>query len=390
MAIKFAYYISGHGFGHLIRSLALVRFLILKKIKDFPSDQVYYPPVKNSKEIEFDITIVLNEPAHAAIIERDPFLKHISVECREFDLKIETGLNFSINIASTVDNFRDFVHKSDALIDIEKKFLKENKFDFIITDIGFIPAAAAGLAGIPCYILGNFTWEEVFFDYFQKGCNVYKSDIFFLLDCYNMAEIYFQLPLSLKFRLNTRMQPVGFITRRSKHMGGRIRKMLDMSPEKTYVFDSLDIQGYLDFRLDPSMFDRDISFVVWDRFNKKNNDSKRIMYINEDDCDFEEAVAGCDIILGKPGYNLLSQAIIFNRKVLLADRLDFIETETIISESKRYINLEIIENPDISYFSSERFNSDLRSLSISKKGVRLKPPMFGEIDLYMSLIREIL
>lgn len=387
MKIKIAYYISSHGYGHLIRSLSLLRFLISGKINDFTEDQVDYFSIRALKKIDFDISIIINDNRHAKFIAGDKILSRIPVFARGFDVNIQEGHDFNVNIIDTVNNFRDFMHRSDSFIDTEKKFIRENNFDFIITDIGFIPAAASYLAGKPCYILGNFTWEEVFFDYFQRGYNIYKSDILYLLDCYNMADIYFQLPLALKFRLNIKLQPLGFITKRSVFMGEKIRRSLNMLQTNKYVFDTADIQGHFNIVFNADRIDKNIKFIVWNRYGNIIDDD-RYFYVNEDDFDFEEVLAGCDIILGKPGYNLLAQSIIFNKRVLLLKRAGFVETDTIVSDAGRHIAVKTIEEPSAKYFISPEFGKDIDTLINTRIGIRMKPPLFGEIDFYKRILRE--
>lgn len=387
MKLKIAYYISSHGYGHLIRSLALIRFLLTKKITDFPPEEFDFFFYDKS-DIDFDITIIIDNERHASLIRKDPYLKDIHIINSNYDIAIKTSDLIDIDIKETVNDFRKFINKADHHIDDQCRVIRKHGFDLIISDIGFVPIASAGLCKLPSYILGNFTWEEVFYDYLQKGYNVYKSDILYLLDCYNMAKIYFQLPLSLKFRLNTRMVPIGFITRKSLHCGNLIREKLNLISENAYIFDTLDLQGKYGFEYNLEGFPENYKFIIWNRYDKPIN-NERFIYINEKDFDFEEALAACDIIFGKPGYNLLSQAIIYNKKTLLINRRGFIETDTILRKGRKFINIELIEEPSLDYFTEDEFSKTIKKLSILKKPIRVKPPLFGEIDFYKTLDREI-
>lgn len=388
MNIRIAYYISGHGYGHLIRSLSLIKFLKTKTINDYPCDQID-KPIFPEKTVDFCISIILNNKDHARIIQTDPELQDNAVYIRNFDLSIENSDLMNIDIETTVNGFRDFINRSDNYLAKEKEFILSKGFDIIISDIGFIPVAAASLAGLPGCILGNFTWEEVFYDYMQKGFHVFNSDILFLLDCYNMADIYFQLPLALKFRLTTKLKRIGFITKKTKYQGNHFKEKFKPMDEYVYVFDTLDIQGKYKIKYNLSDIDPKIRFIIWNRYNDPLQD-RNFIYVSEKDIDFEEVLAFSDIIFGKPGYNLLAQSIIFNKKVLLINKGGFIETDTIIKGAGRYIETSVLSSVDKDFFQSTCFSDSINKLNAQRKGIRLKPPLFGEIDFYRHFLRELL
>ena len=163
--MRYAFYITNHGFGHASRNVPI----ILQLLRKSPDSVVYIKT--DSVRCEF---LKRNLYQHS-----DHIFYHD--DCNENGLILEKGKMIP-NISEMEQTIRkDFIHW-DFYIDREVRFLIENKIDIVISDI--IPWAlkAARACRIPSLLIGNFTWSEMYKSYYSREIwEPYE-------ECYRMAD----------------------------------------------------------------------------------------------------------------------------------------------------------------------------------------------------------
>lgn len=383
------FYISSHGLGHYVRSAALAYYLKTHEIYGFPRDDIDTFSMGGHAVRAGHITLIANSTGLLEIMQRDPLLAGMRLMHRPFDITIIEKNPLVVDARATLNGCTDFISRADRLIVEEKKFLRHQGADLVFSDIGFVPVAAAGALNLPVYLLGNFTWEEILYDYHTKGYGAYKSDLLFLLDCYNMADTFFRLPLYMKLRINVAIRDVGFITRGAPTGGKRVRARLGLKPAQRLIFDTLDTQAMGGFSFPSRCWPRDTRLIVWQRDGKQARKTAapndQVLYVTERDMDFVEILAASDVVVGKPGYNLMAQAVLYNKRLVVFERRDFVESKALISGASRFVPCRVMP---LDALCADCLVKEVNEVQNVRMGKRLKPDMYGEIAVYRHLFQD--
>jgi hypothetical protein len=133
------YYISGHGFGHAQRSAEVIRALLSRR----PDVQVHIRTAA-PRAIFAD----LGPRAHyeQVVIDRG---------CIEIDA-------LTLDWPTTLRHVRSLLDERPALVEREAAFVRARGIRLIAADIPFLAGEVAHATGIPCWAVGNFTWDWIY------------------------------------------------------------------------------------------------------------------------------------------------------------------------------------------------------------------------------------
>lgn len=146
--------ISSHGYGHLTQSIALARELI----KQTP-DTMFRIQCNHSKQIIAE-RLGTNDFEHEmcsmdiGLIQTDPITPDLHASYQAYDALHE--------------NFSERVHS-------EAKNISHWHPDIVISDIPYLPLAAAAKAGVPCISLASLSWDSIIEAYFDLNDSAPKK-----------------------------------------------------------------------------------------------------------------------------------------------------------------------------------------------------------------------
>ncbi|KAJ7649812.1 hypothetical protein FB45DRAFT_986244 [Roridomyces roridus] len=135
----FAFYVSGHGYGHATRVSALTRHLL-------QVDGVQVFIVSSAPKLVFADAIEMGARYRNAHI--DPV--------------IVQPLAYRVDRQKSVAALKSFLEKKDAMLETEQVWLKEINADCVLSDAAFLGCLAAKGVGIPAILVTNFTFDSVY------------------------------------------------------------------------------------------------------------------------------------------------------------------------------------------------------------------------------------
>ncbi|POV96381.1 hypothetical protein PSTT_15689 [Puccinia striiformis] len=176
----FAYYCSGHGFGHATRVVAITAGLISRRHRVSIVSSASECRVKDS---------------HAQASYRFAIFEPTVVQPKAYD----------VDRLATFNNLHTFLsHQRQSVIEQEREWLLEQRVDCVIIDAPFLPCAAASQANIPSVIISNFTFDSCYsylaaFDGeegSQRSIETKKLNelVAITVDDYSQAELLLRLP----------------------------------------------------------------------------------------------------------------------------------------------------------------------------------------------------
>ena len=150
MSYTFAYYVSGHGFGHATRSSEVIRELaahpatkhvhICATVPPFLFDRPAIPKTTYRK---------LKRGPDAAAVQKD---------------------GATMDVRATLQRFRTFMEDDyPQFVAEETRWIETERVDMVLADAPFAVCRAAANAGVPAALIANFLWDDIYRDMLAMG-----------------------------------------------------------------------------------------------------------------------------------------------------------------------------------------------------------------------------
>ncbi|EKM78647.1 hypothetical protein AGABI1DRAFT_128934 [Agaricus bisporus var. burnettii JB137-S8] len=140
--LVFAYYCSGHGYGHATRVSAFARHLL-----SLPLTR------------RLTVHIVSSAPRH---VFADSIACGALYRFAEIDPVIVQPLAYRVDRQKSFQVLQEFLAKKDVMLDRERAWLRETGANCVLSDAAFLGCLAAKSAGIPSILITNFTFDSVY------------------------------------------------------------------------------------------------------------------------------------------------------------------------------------------------------------------------------------
>jgi hypothetical protein len=135
------YYVTGHGYGHAIRSAQVL------------------------KALPAHIPLILKTTAPEHLFREELGDRDFQYVRAEFDCGCIQPDSVTILKRETLDLYARIAARNQTVLDSEAKFLQEHGVKVVVSDIAPFPFEAAHVAGIPSIAASNFTWYDIYQSY---------------------------------------------------------------------------------------------------------------------------------------------------------------------------------------------------------------------------------
>ncbi|KAL9227165.1 hypothetical protein vseg_002890 [Gypsophila vaccaria] len=170
--LVFAYYVTGHGFGHATRAVEVARHLILAghevHMVSAAPDFVYTTEIQSSR-------------LH---------IRKVLLDCGA----VQSDALTVDRLASLEKYHETAVVPRESILKTEVEWLKSIKADLVISDVVPVACCAAANAGIRCVCITNFSWDFIYAEYIMVAGHHHRSIIWQIAEDYSHAEFLIRLP----------------------------------------------------------------------------------------------------------------------------------------------------------------------------------------------------
>ncbi|TGK05185.1 glycosyl transferase [Leptospira langatensis] len=329
--IKISAYISGHGFGHISRSLeALSNILLLRP--------------------DWSVRIISPRGEEFARSLDDKGLwgrvkDRFSFESEKPDVGIIQRDSLGMDLEATKSEIEIFRKNKESFLDKQTKSLRAETPDLIWSDSSSLPFCLSSSLHIPSLFLGNFTWDFIYSKYEDP---IFRSFSQELKEEYENCDLGLVLPLSCPITSIRNTREIGLLGRKPN---------LDKESARRYYGFEEGIQYYLfsfgAYGIDPTQFD----WKNWDPSKKRIvvggvewKGENHLGLVSIPKCHYPDLLRACDFVLTKPGYGILSEAYFAGTPVLYTDRGDFPEYPYLVKELGSKFNSAYISHNNIYSF----------------------------------------
>ncbi|KAL3567126.1 hypothetical protein D5086_032541 [Populus alba] len=170
--LVFAYYVTGHGFGHATRVVEVVRHLILEghivHVVTAAPDFVYTSAIQSPR-----------------LFLRKELLDCGAVQCDALTVD---------RIASLEKYSETAVIPRETILATEVKWLQSIKADLVVSDVVPVACRAAADAGIRSVCCTNFSWDFIYAEYVVDAGSQHRSIVLQIAEDYSHCEFLIRLP----------------------------------------------------------------------------------------------------------------------------------------------------------------------------------------------------
>lgn len=319
-------YVSGHGWGHATRTAEVLRVL-----REF--------------EPRVELAIVSSAP-EALFRETIPgVFAYRNLVC---DVGLAQKNALVIDEAETLARWHVFEDGWASWVASEARWLRELGARLVLADIPPLAFEAAAQAGVRSVGLANFSWDWIY-EHLSRRHAGFAEPAARAAAAYRKAQLLLQLPFAGDLTAFPHREPIPLVARRPGVPRGEARRRLGLGagPAVLLSFGGLGLPGF-DARvlgaLDGHVFllgdecppATASNLVVFDR-RKLNQLGLR----------YQDVVGAADVVVTKPGYGIVSDAIGAGTRLLYTERGEFPEYPILVAEMTRYLPVFYVSNQDL-------------------------------------------
>jgi L-arabinokinase len=274
------------------------------------------------------------------------------------DLQCDVGLvqkgALVMDEAATVDAWRHFVRDDAARIAEEARWLREAGARVVLGDIPPLAFAAAAEAGIPSVGLSNFSWDWIY-RYMSKRHPGLAEAADWAAASYSRCGLLLQLPFAGELSAFPRRETIPLVARKPTVEKAEARKRLGLPGGNIALvsFGGLGLPGF-----DPGVLGQveRWTFLLtgietggaanatgWPA-NATGFDVDRATTLG---LGYIDLVGAADVVITKPGYGIVSDAIAARTRMVYTERGDFPEYPILVEEMARWLPARHVSNEDL-------------------------------------------
>lgn len=207
--LVFAYYVTGHGFGHATRVVEVVRHLILAG---------------------HDVHVVTGAPDFVFTTEiQSPrlFLRKLVLDCGA----VQADALTVDRLASLEKYSETAVIPRASILATEVEWLNSIKADLVVSDVVAVACRAAADAGIRSVCVTNFSWDFIYAEYVMAAGIHHRSIVWQIAEDYSHCEFLIRLPGYCPMPAFRDVIDVPLVVRRLHKHRKEVRKELGISDD---------------------------------------------------------------------------------------------------------------------------------------------------------------
>jgi hypothetical protein len=292
------YYISGHGFGHAVRSNQVIRAL---------------------RKLSPDVPIHVRSTAPNWLFYDAVFpVPHTS---RSLDVGLVQPNSLEMDLQRTLQECQALHDALPEIIAQEVNFIRDEQIRVIIGDIPPACFEIAAQARIPSVAITNFTWD-IIYDAYVDRYGDFAPLIAEMRGFYEKATLALTLPYPCEMSMFPNRRAIPWVTRVSRLTKEQARREFNLPQSATVVLLSFGGMGLNSVSWDRLKGLREFFFVAT---GPAKVSQSNLLVLSETQHHYEDLLRGVDAIVTKPGYGIVADVISHQVPMLYTDRGEFPE-----------------------------------------------------------------
>lgn len=313
---NFAFYVSGHGYGHAARTTEVIRCLLER----LPRAVVH---------------VRMSAPEW---VFRVPAGADVRFERVALDAGVAEGPDpLHIDPAATLELVRAFERGRDRLVADEVAFVRRARIDLLVADIPYMAGDVAAAAGVPCLGISNFTWDYVYHPHLVE-----RPDGAALLDRiragYAKMHAYLKLPFGHPVGAIDRVVEVPLVARQRTADPVVVARQLPVAPDDPRPRVLLGMRGALVPQMLTAAARGGPDFLFLYHGDRPTDCPENLCPLSPTQGpSFTDLPSVCAVVVSKLGYGIVSDAVVNRTALLYPPRSGFREDELLRAGADRYL-----------------------------------------------------
>ncbi|KAK8968399.1 L-arabinokinase [Platanthera guangdongensis] len=308
--LVFAYYITGHGFGHATRVVDIVRHLV-------ESGHVVHVVTAAP---EFVFTTDIQSP--------NLHIRKVLLDCGA----VQADALTVDRLASLEKYLETAVIPRASILAAEVEWLKSVKADLVISDVVPVACRAAADAGIRSVCVTNFSWDFIYAEYVMATGKHLRSIVWQIAEDYSHCEFLLRLPGYCPMPAFRDVIDVPLVVRRLHKSRSEVRKELGFYEDMKLVIFNFGGQP-AGWSLKKEWLPSKWLCLVCGASDKQELPPNFIKLAK--DAYTPDLIAASDCMLGKIGYGTFSEALAYKLPFVFVRR-DYFNEEPFLRNMLEY------------------------------------------------------
>jgi hypothetical protein len=315
-------YVSSHGYGHATRVGEVLR-LVREKAVGLPIAVVTAGP----------------EGLYRGTIP-GPLLFR-SLEC---DVGVAQSDALTIDKGATLALWRSFQGTWEARVETEAAWLGAQKARLVLGDIPPLAFAASARAGVASVALANFSWDWIY-QHWSRKQPAFEEPARAAAEAYGTAGLLLKLPFAGDLTAFPHREAIPLVARRPRLPKEEARRRLgaDGRPLVLISFGGLGLRLPLE-RLTGL---REFQFALSEERPPEGILAAGAERLAACGMGYADLVGAADVVVTKPGYGIVSDAIGAGTRLVYTERGDFPEYPILVREMSAFMACSHVSNDDL-------------------------------------------
>jgi len=314
------YYITGHGYGHAVRSCQVIWSL---------------------KESCPESTVYVRSTVPEWLFEHP--LYSVRRSTRSLDAGVVQHDSLQMELQPTLEACMAIHAEVPALIEEEIAFISQHNISLIVGDVPPLCFEIAARAGVPSVAITNFSWSGIYRGFLHAlpefGALIEEMENF-----YRKTTLALSLPYSCEMDIFPSQEMIPFITRSSALDPREARDQFGLPRSATVVLLSFGGNGLERLHLERLLQQKDFFFVGTGEASRRE---RNLLILPDAQRNYVDLVRASDVIVSKPGYGIVADVIRQQVPLLYTERGDFAEYPCLVKTLQDCATAEFIPQDDL-------------------------------------------
>lgn len=315
MAINVLCYVSGHGYGHLTRTIALVNALI---------------------DAHPGINLSVRTAAPRWLLDAC-----VNYQLDHTELAIDAGVLEQgarhQDAEGTLARYAKIIKQRDEIIEREAAWCAGQNISVIVSDIPPLASDIGAAAGVPVVAIGNFSWDYIYQPW-EAAIPRYSGLVDQIRQAYNKTSLLLRLPLAHGMDAFPRQQDIPFIARARTWPAGEGRRRLGIPDDETrpLVLMAMRMGHHLARAVNRLAACGEFVVLTFDDRGLEAADNIRVLP-GALQTSFPDVLAAADALVSKLGYSMCAETVAGRTPILYAPRFDYREHDVLAAGIGEYV-----------------------------------------------------
>jgi hypothetical protein len=303
LAMKLAFYVTSHGFGHLNRTVAVIN------------------------QVPADLPVVIRSHPNLFPHWRERLIRPAELTAHVSDAGAVNppGDSTATDGPATLELAARVHAEAMGRVDEEARWLRDEGVAALLCDAPAVPLVAARRAGIPGLLLANFTWADIYAPHARIAGAHANGLVVDLRRAYRQATTVFRAEPALRMAWLPGQVNVGMVANPGRDRRKELHRLLDLSSREKLVYFYVGRYGQndLDWERLEAYADKDIHFVGYHA--APVGPLRNLHLVPPAEWHGSDLIASTDALVAKAGYGTACEAMACNTPMVYPPRRGFSE-----------------------------------------------------------------